>query len=242
MLNIAICDDSRAFTVPLTEQLKELAEETETEITVDVYKSYDHLAAAIKEKRFHCLILETFLRGVNGIELAKNLRRQGNDADIIFVSNTAEYALAAYSVFPTGYVLKNTAKKKMRIPFRRVLEKHTGKKQLLLAEPDGVRRTVYVDELLYIEVIGEELFLHYYNNTVKCHGNSLAEVYEKLPQKRFYRAHRSYVVNLDFVLKSEKYYFIMSNGDKVSVAKNRYAEAKRTMTDYLGGQNDENGT
>ena len=236
MLAIAICDDSRVFTVPLTEQLKEIAAEAEAEISVDVYKSYDHLAAAMKEKQFGLFILETSLRGVNGIEFSKTLRRQRNEADIIFVSNTADQALAAYSVFPVGYVLKNTSKKKMRVPFRRVLEKYTGKKQLLLTEPDGVRRTVFVDELLYIEVIGEELFLHYYNDIVKCRGNSLADVYEKLPQKRFYRAHRSYVVNLDFVTKSEKYHFIMSNGDKVSVAKNRYTEAKKIIADYFGGQ------
>jgi DNA-binding LytR/AlgR family response regulator len=64
-------------------------------------------------------------------------------------------------------------------------------------------------------------------------------VYGKLPEKRFYRAHRSYVVNLDCVVGAEKYHFIMCNGDKVSIAKNRYAEAKKAYSEYYGDKGEE---
>jgi hypothetical protein len=36
------------------------------------------------------------------------------------------------------------------------------------------------------------------------------------------------------VVRAAKYYFVMDNGDKVTIAKNRYAEAKGILTDFIG--------
>ena len=55
---------------------------------------------------------------------------------------------------------------------------------------------------------------------------SLSAVSDALPQKLFYRAHRNFIVNLQYVEKIGHYYFEMQNGDRVTVAKNRYTEAR----------------
>ena len=68
---------------------------------------------------------------------------------------------------------------------------------------------------------------------VTCVG-SLREACEKLPQSRFYRSHRSFIVNLGRVKRIERYQFTMDNGDAVAVAKNRYAEAKKAWRTYCG--------
>ena len=118
-MNIAICDDSRFNTVPLEEELKELALESGIEITVDVFKSYAHLVTSMKEKKYDLLLLQVSLRGVSGIEFARGLRQQHNEADIIFLSENADSALAAYAAFPIGYILTPPMKRRLRAPFRR---------------------------------------------------------------------------------------------------------------------------
>ena len=109
-----------------------------------------------------------------------------------------------------------------------------GRELLFFNEPNGARVTVDIDDIYYIEVIGAELSVYSKSGVVKCFATSLTETCEKLPQNRFYRCHRSFVVNLDYVVRSAKYYFVMENGEKVTVAKNRYAEAKAILSDYAG--------
>jgi len=233
-VNIAICDDSRFNTVPLEEQLKELAAESNVEIFTDVYKSYSHLQTAMKMKKYDLLILAITLRGTSGIDFARGLRQQHNDVPVIFISDNADGALASFAVIPVGYILMPPVKRRLRVPFRYVAERIKGKDLLIFHGLDGERFTVDADDIRYLEVIGSELFVYTRTDVIKCFGTSLAETYEKLSHERFYRCHRSFIVNLDFVVKSAKYYFVMETGEKVTIAKNRYAEAKEKLSSYAG--------
>ena len=232
MMTVAVCDDSM-YAPLIVNEIKELSSELEVETTVELYKSYDYLKTAMKTKSYDLLVLETSLRGVSGIDFARNLRLSRCEADIIFVSTTDEYALSAYGAFPIGYILKPFQRKRLRAPFRRAAEKYIKKPTIILRDLNGVKVTVAVDELLYIEVIGNELDIHTRTVQTKCVG-SLAETYLALPQKQFYRSHRSFIVNMNYVVRAAKYYFVMDNGDKVTIAKNRYAEAKEMLAKFVG--------
>ncbi len=237
MMTVAVCDDS-VFAQLIVNEIKELASESEIEVTVELFRSFAHLTAAQKTKSYDLLLLETSLRGVSGIDFARNLRLSRCEADIIFISSTDEHALAAYGAFPIGYVLKPCRRNRLRAPFRRAAEKFAKKPTIILKDLNGVKITVQIDELLYIEVIGNELELHTRTGMVKCIG-SLAETHLSLPQKQFYRSHRSFIVNMNYVVRAAKYYFLMDNGDKVTIAKNRYAEAKEILIRFAGAEDDE---
>ena len=230
-MTVAVCDDSR-YAPLIVAELKELAAEAEIELSVDAFKGYSYLLAAMKTRKYDLLVLETSIRGASGIDFARNLRLSKCDADIIFVSSTDEYALAAYSVFPIGYILKPFQRRRMRPPFKKAAEKYSQKPTIILRDVNGSKVTVSIEDLLYIEVIGNELYVHSRAEIAKCIG-SLSETHQSLPQKQFYRSHRSFIVNLGRVRHVEKYQFTMDNGDLVTVAKNRYAEAKKVWRDYL---------
>ena len=232
-MKIAICDDSKVYGLQLESQLKELAAEIETEVSVDVYKNYAMLMLAMKERAYDLLIVETAIKGVSGIEFAKSIRRQGYRGNIIFVSETADGALAGYAAFPIGYMVKPPMKRKIREAFRYAAQTTASRRSIMLNGISGEKVTVAVEDLLYVEVIGTELSLHCRTEVVKCIG-SLAETFEKLPPEQFYRSHRSYIVNMSYITSAVKYHFVMENGDHVTIAKNRYAEAKQMLKNYVG--------
>ena len=101
--------------------------------------------------------------------------------------------------------------------------------------------SVAIDSILYIEVFRTELDVHCRDEVHVCTG-SLNEVCAKLPSVQFYRAHRSYIVNLASVSAIERYQFTMCNGDKVTVAKNRYAEAKSALRGFAEDEPEVPGT
>lgn len=227
-MNIAICDSAAPT---LERALTELAFELGVDVRIDTYGDFSALREAFGGKSYDLVLLETFLEGKSGIEFGTELREGKHECEIIFISAGTQDAYAAYAAFPIGYVVKPISKKRLRPAFTRAASRHAGKRAVILDSADRGKVTLGVDEIRYIEVIGTELFVHTRVGLIKCIG-SLAETCQMLPEGKYYRSHRSFIVNMDYVVRVGRYFFTMDNGDKVTVAKNRYAEAKKKLNEY----------
>lgn len=233
MFRIAVCDDSETSSAELSGCIKELAKEISLETAVDVFRNFKSLYKAIQTEEYQLLILETLVAGVNGIEFARMARQIGYAGEIVFHTSSAEYALEAYGAYPAGYVLKPPTKKKMRGVFRHITEKYQRQPAIVLKTKEGEKIPVNISQIWYIEVFRTELDVHCAGDVKTCVG-SLTDVFDQLGDVRFYRSHRSFIVNMEFVSKMDKYAFTMKNGDKVIIAKNRYAEAKAKFEEFVG--------
>ena len=231
MINIAVCDDS-AHSSDIVGALYELAE-GRAEVAVDAFKTAVTLKNEIKNKRYDIFLLDPDVADAEGLSLAREIKCLFPECDIILMNSSGKYAVEGYSVFAIGYILKPASQKDIRAPFLHALDKYRKKPAVVFKDKNGARVAVSIAELLYIEVIGTELHIHKRTGVTKCQG-SLTEACQNLPAAQFYRSHRSYVVNMDYVIRAVKYHFVMDNGDKVTIAKNRYAEAKEKLHDFVG--------
>lgn len=232
-MHLAVCDSSVADAQELVVKLQHLAQDMGISCTVDSYRSARLLLETAKEKPYDAVFLETEIGTTSGIEVARKLRFYREEVEIVFVTSKEEYALVAYSVFPLGYLLKRVERKRLYPLLLRLLRKRqkTGP-TLRCTTVDGGEALVSRDDLYYVEVIGNRLFFHGKRETVEGIG-ALSSVSAELPERVFYRAHRNFIVNLQYVQKIGHYFFEMQNGDRVTVAKNRYTEAKRLFEAYF---------
>lgn len=234
MFRIAICDEMQPQATELAEALRALTEEIPgEEYAIDVFRTFKQLQKAMSECVYQLLFLETRVGGISGIDFVRRLRLTGEETDVVFCSGEADSALAAYSVYPTGYLLKPVDRKKLRDVFRHVADKYRQKPSIVLKGIDGGEHLICVDDILYIEVFGSELDVHCLRGVVLCAG-TLAEACNLLTSQDFYRSHRSFIVNLRHAVGIERCQFRMINGDTVAVAKNRYTEVKAVFEDYAG--------
>ena len=232
MLRIAICDDTPLYAGELAAQLYEIAEEMSIEIAPETFRSYAALGEAHEKKPYEVIFLEVALSDGDGIEFAEQIRSEDPETDIVFYSSSAARALEAYAAFPTGYLLKPPQKRKVRHVMEFIATRRRLHRTLLLRMPQGGRAAVSLDRILYVEVMGNELSVHTDEGTTSCLG-SLTETFAGISEKQFYRCHRSFMVNMRQVRSLHRYHFLMSNGEEVSVAKNRYAQAKEILNDFL---------
>ncbi|MEO0584108.1 MAG: LytTR family DNA-binding domain-containing protein [Bacteroidota bacterium] len=83
-------------------------------------------------------------------------------------------------------------------------------------------RLVSMEEIIYIEADNQRSVFHLFNREKVRAVRGLGEVYEKLRKFNFYRIHRAFVINIDYVERISKEnggYVFMSNGDKLKVTK-----------------------
>lgn len=233
MFRIAICDEMQSQAAELARQLQSLAGEISLECEVDIFHSFRQLQKALGENIYRMLILETQVGGVSGIDFGRHLRMTDSETDIVFCTEDAESALAAYAVYPSGYLIKPVDRKQLRDVLRHVADKYRQKPSIVLRGIDGGEHIISVADILYIEVFGTELDVHCADGVVMCAG-ALNEAGSLLSSADFYRCHRSFIVNLRHAVGIERYQFRMRNGDAVAVAKNRYADIKAMFEVYAG--------
>lgn len=235
MYRIAVCDSNVADAQELVNKVQHLAAELHFECTVESFRTARALAEAVRARSYRLVLLETEIGGTNGIELAKRIRFHDGETEFIFVTSHAEYALAAYAVYPVAYILKGVTMQKLYEPFLRAARREKKElPRLLVDTADGGKTIVTRDDILYVEVFGNDLVFHCKGETVEGIG-SLTGVMERLSSDGFYRSHRNFIVNLRYVQRIGRFFFVMQNGEKVSVAKNRYTEARGVFESYLSG-------
>lgn len=236
MFRIAICDQS-------TEQAEHLAKAVRSCLThggnanlsMEYFPTLADLKKAVTKDpaKYRLVVTDTVVCGEDGVAAACQLRKSGCAADIVFYTEDASRALEAYAAYPTGYILKPCASSELSDLISFIAERGARKPSIILKGADGRKNGFRVDDIIYIEVFRTELEVHTAEGKITCVG-SLREACEKLPESRFYRSHRSFIVNLGRVKRIERYQFTMDNGDLVAVAKNRYAEAKKAWRTYCG--------
>ena len=232
MLRLAICDDTPLYAGELAAQLYEIAEELSLPIEVDTYRSYGALGEAHSTRPYEVIFLEVALSDGDGIEFAEQLRGEDLGTDLVFYSSSSARALEAYGVFPTGYLLKPPQKRRVRHVLEFIRARRGLARTLLLRTPGGGRAAIPLDSIRYVEVLGNELSIHTDRETVSCLG-ALTDAFRDVSQRQFYRCHRSFLVNMRAVRSLHRYYFLMENGEEVAVAKNRYAQAKEILNEFL---------
>lgn len=67
----------------------------------------------LEQNRVDAALLDIDMPDMNGIELARNIRETWPDLPIIFLTGYSQYALEAYAVHPSGYLLKPVKKEKL---------------------------------------------------------------------------------------------------------------------------------
>ncbi|WP_208591110.1 LytR/AlgR family response regulator transcription factor [Gracilibacillus suaedae] len=188
------------------EELSYLLEQEEDVILCPSAENGEQLIQLYREYKPAVLFLDIHMPGLTGLEAAETLRNEdGNEPVIVFTTAYDTYAVQAFDLQATDYLLKpfdkarfNTAMKRIREALQKKQNKKPKIDKLIISTDN---KMVVVDPLQigYAVREGRQLLLHTLTNEVIETKMNLKELEEKLFSFPFYRPHRSYLVNLDAI-------------------------------------------
>jgi len=178
--------------------------------------------AMVKEQQVDILLLDIHMPDLNGIELARTL--SGIPA-IIFTTAYSEYALESYEVSAVDYLLKPISLPRFSAAIEKAMAKikslntaterneteavietpqeANGKKTFMLVKADYRLYKINFDDLLYIE--GQHEYVSFSTRNKRITAlYSLKNLEEQLPQDKFIRVHKSYIVSIDEIQEIEQ--------------------------------------
>ena len=232
MLLIAVCDDIPIECADIAKQIETILKQSNTDFMIK--KFFGGLELIQSRESFDIIFLDIKMPNINGMELAKQIRKQGRQSLIIFITSASEYVFDAFDVEAFQYLLKPIQTDKLK----NVLEKATKKMQIdanidfLMISANRQIQKVFLKDILYIESIGRIAKIHCNNGTLETY-EQIGILEDKLSDKFFFRCHKCFLVNLNFVDAFNKTEVRLENGEKIMLAKRRYEDFQKSILSYM---------
>ncbi len=237
MLNVCICDDDAGDAAQIR-TLVECFVRKHPEFPLKIqtffcaYDLVDHLEA---KGGFDLYLLDILMPHLQGVELAERIRARGEAAEILFLTTSAEYALDAFDVAASGYLLKPINKAKFDKALLTAAHRLTwpDNPHFVLKTKEGLRKILF-RELVMVESFNHDRVCTLLDGSKAVTTDTLSSLMKRLSHDpRFFSPHRAYIINLEYISALNAFSILMTTGQHVSVARTNYAALKKAYMDYL---------
>ena len=195
ILNCIVVDDSRIQRLSIVK----LAKNNQSLNLIAEYNSVLDANSGILKHPIDLIFLDIEMPVLNGFELLDKLV---NKPQIIFVTGKTEYAYKAFNYSATDYLQKPINKERFNTAVEKAIKQHRLK--LGIYEDDGEFFTiksnhkkykVFIKDIKWIEALGDYVKLVTEENSLLV-LSTMKSFEAELPDDRFLRIHKSYIVNL----------------------------------------------
>ena len=177
------------------------------------------------------VLMDIEMPGINGVELAKAVRKENSTVQIVFITGYYEYFSDGFDVSALHYLIKPADERKL-LPVldRAVSNLNYRQRAVLLTSPDGDVKVSLAD-ICYVKSENVHVAVHTVSGVYRSRI-SLAKFAEQLDET-FIKVHRSYIVGLKYVKKISRTDITMLNGDLVPISRGMYDEVHAALIKYL---------
>ncbi len=231
MYRFAICDDRKEDIDYIEAIIRKWNRKAGLQLMIEGFPSGEAFLFAYEEDRdFDVLFLDIEMKSLSGIDLAQKLRQMGSRIQIVFVTGYPDYIAQGYDVEALHYMLKPVTEEKLCAVLERALERiKNQEREMTLTVPEGIVR-IPLSEIRYLEVMGNYVTLHGGEDySVK---RTLSQL-EQLLDERFYRIHRSYIVNIQSVKKCTRTEVTLKDGTTLPLSRKHYEGLNRAFIEYF---------
>lgn len=236
MIRIGVCDDRREDIHRLREYAAWFGEKhPEFPLKTDAFTSpYDLLQAIHEGGGYDVYLLDIIMPHLNGIDVARKVRERGETAEILFLTTSREYAVDAFGVKASGYLIKPVQKADFEKEMLNCIQNLAPKENpaIPLKTKEGIRR-VHIREIVMVESFNHSLICILSDGTAVGTSVTLSSLYKQLREYPcFFLPHRAYIVNLDYVNGLMPTELMMADGRRVPVSRNNYPKLKEAYMNY----------
>lgn len=233
-MQIAVCDDVQKELERIREALDTYSKaHPELYFDIDEYVTpIDILNAVEKGKVYDIALLDICMPGILGTDVAEEMLAKSPDMGIIFLTTSDEYAVEAFAMNATHYLLKPFSQEQFNAALDRAVKKTEEQDLLSLACVDGTYR-VCISEIVSIESQSHYLLIKLSSGEILRLRMKLSQMFEELQRyPEFIKVGASYVANLTFVRRISGNTLEMLSGAKIPVPRRSSEEVQKTYMEF----------
>lgn len=224
---IAICDDNITDAQYVADFVTGWAHQNGVSIHMEIFHSAESfLFHYTGNKDFDILLLDIEMGDMDGVTLARKLRRENETLQIIFITGYSDYISEGYEVAALHYLMKPVKEEKLCSVLDRAAEKLQKNETVLNLEIRGEMLRLPIYQIRYADVFGNYVTIHALSDaTVKM---TLGEL-EKQLDERFYRVGRSVIINLTQISRVTRSEIRLVDGTAIPLPRGAYDGINRAI-------------
>jgi two-component system response regulator LytT len=239
MVKIAIVDDS----IEILASIRKIVENItikfldDQELEIYTYARAELLIYDLEEHvHFDIFLLDVEMPDMNGIELAKNIRKMQENGYIIFLTSHPQFAIRGYDrkVRAYQYLLKETMNSRlpevMEDVIRRCLREE--KQYYFIVNQHRMEKLKY-QNIIHIKKDGKNCMIVMVDG-VHTDRTTLENIMSCLDTAMFLPIERGCIVNIEHICKIQRNEVYMDNGDILEISRNNIQKVKKRVSRYWG--------
>lgn len=159
--HIAVCDDREEDAEYIAGLVTKWAERNRSFVKLECFPSAEaFLFCYAEDKTWDMLLLDVEMGQMNGVELARSLRRENALMQIIFVTGYSDYISEGYDVSALHYLMKPVREEKLFQVLDRGREQLVRQERKLVVSAGGETVRIPLYEIRYVQVQGNYITIY----------------------------------------------------------------------------------
>lgn len=241
VLRVIICDDDSSFLSKIEAEATTFFVSNNLKVKIHTFTNAKQISNQILSSCDIALLdIDFAQQDHNGMDIARRLREIRSDALIIFITNFIEYAPAGYEVQAFRYILKRELQSELKPYLEQAIKQFQSAREQIKIQLNGEIIDLVIDEILYFEVQQHNITIHMVKAPARRHKKvyniygSLSNLEQQLEMHGFLRIHKSYMVNMQHLIKFQCREAVLDNGVKLRVGEKSYADKKKKYLLWKG--------
>ena len=224
---LAVCDDRPEDSRLVARLASRWARQAGAEAEIESFPSAEAFLFRYEEKKdFDVLLLDIEMTGMDGVELARTVRRDNEAVQIVFITGYSDYIAEGYEVSALHYLMKPVNEEKFHQVLTRAVGRLARNEPFLTLELPGETVRVPLPEIRYLDVQQNYVTVHAGRDyTLK---RPLAE-FEAALDRRFFRAGRSCIVNLTCIRRVTRTEAELTTGERIPLPRGQYEKLNKAI-------------
>ncbi len=231
MITIAICDDEKQTVAQIGKLVSGFFRKKNMEASVVCFSGGEELLNY--DKSIDILFLDIQMNGMDGMETARKLRSRNFKGFLIFITVLQEMVFQSFEVQAYDYLLKPVVEKKFAGTMERLLASMNNvSEEKLLVQRGYERSIVSFADIIYAEIIDRKVYLHLVSSEVVDFYDRIENLEERL-DSRFFRCHRSYLINMQHLKSYKNGVAYMESGKEIPISRLRSKAFSEVILQYM---------
>jgi DNA-binding LytR/AlgR family response regulator len=230
MLKIAICEDENNQRQEIVNIIERDLDLIKKQYKIFQFRNGEELISSILD--FDIYFLDILMNKLTGIDVAKRIRCINEKAIIVFISGIKDYVFQAFDVRAFHYILKPVHEEKLKKILYSALEQINKKDKFIITKTISQKTKIFLKDIMYIESEKRKLKVHTNYDVIEYYYK-LSDIEQELYRDNFFRCHKSYIVNLEYVHSYDNTFIILKNLEKIYVSKYKLNDFSKAFMYYL---------
>lgn len=232
-MRIAIVDDSLSDIQYLYENIRKYCQEHQVHMTIEPFHNESRFLSSLKEHSYDLVILDIYMKQINGDYIASLVRRHYPNCQIIFTTASREHAVKAFRLHALDYLVKPYSYADLSEAldhFEKIFQSFIH--YIELKEARQYTR-ILINDIVFTDYYNHYIQVHTTSNVVRSYMSFDAFSPMLKPYPQFLWCYRNCMVNMDYIESLEGGDFLLKTGVCIPISKGKHQEVTQAYANYM---------